>query len=270
MSYKENQFYIGDSVQVMKDMLPDESIDLTVTSPPYDTLRDYNGFQFDFETMLSELYRVTKQGGVLVWVVGDQVVKGSETGTSFQQALYAITYNWNLHDTMIYEKAGVLPSKGRYIQCFEYMFIFSKGKPKTFNPIMDRKNIWGGTKTFGKASFRNQDGTLTKTTQKNVAEYGQRMNIWRYANGYGFGQKDKIAYNHPATFPEKLAEDHIISWSNPGDIVLDPMCGSGTVCKMAFLNNRKFIGIDISEEYINNICQPRLQQYGWNLGIDKI
>jgi site-specific DNA-methyltransferase (adenine-specific) len=243
-----NKIYNMDCVEGMR-MLPDNSIDITVTSPPYDNLRTYNGFSWDFEATAKELYRVTKDGGVVVWIVADATIKGSETGTSFKQALYFKDCGFNLHDTMIYEKAGCsLPSPNRYLQCFEYMFVFSKGKPKTYNLICDRKNRfkrWGKTK-----KVREQDGTFTIREAKPFREYGRRYNIWRYVTGgQGNSALDDKAFRHPAVFPEKLAEDHIVSWSNSGDIVLDPFIGSGTTAKMAALNNRNYIGFDISEEY---------------------
>jgi site-specific DNA-methyltransferase (adenine-specific) len=239
----------GDSAVVLQSFPPD-CIDLSVQSPPYDNLRDYKGFTFDFEAIANQLYRVTKQGGICVWVVGDQTESGSESGTSFRQALYFMQCGFNLHDTMIYEKAGTLPSSNRYTQEFEFMFVFSKGVPKTFNPIMDRKNKWGGQKTFGKSSFRDKDGSLKVSGQREVNKIGKRSNIWRYANGFGFGQSDEIAYQHPATYPEALAQDHILSWSNEGDIVLDVFTGSGTTLKMAKMNNRHYLGIEISPEYV--------------------
>jgi len=250
----------------MKENIPDNFVDLTVTSPPYDNLRTYKGFVFDYKNMLKELYRITKSGGVVVWVVGDATINGSETGTSFKQALYAKEeVGFNLHDTMIYHKINPIPIKqNRYYPCFEYMFILSKGKPKTFNPIM-RKSLSAGTKV--RARQRSGiDSYIKNPTGKNpTKEYSIEYNLWSYKVGsVGQTSMDKIAYKHPAQFPEKLAEDHIISWSNEGDIVLDPMCGSGTTCKMAWLNKRNFIGIDISEEYINNICKPRLKMYGWD------
>ena len=238
-----NKVYQGDCLEVMKTFT-DECIDLTVTSPPYDNLRDYNGYNFNFEGIAQELYRITKKGGIVVWVVGDATIKGSETGTSFKQALYFKEIGFNLHDTMIWNKgcfSAVGTLKSRYASVFEYMFILSKGYPKSFNPIKDRKTIHGGKKVNG--TVRNKDGS-TKPYSKEVTinEYGQRFNIWEQSPQRQRG-------GHPAPFPEKLAEDHIKSWSNEGDLVLDPMCGSGTTCKMAKLNNRNFIGIDCSEEY---------------------
>jgi site-specific DNA-methyltransferase (adenine-specific) len=252
----------GDCLEIMKT-IPDCSIDLTVTSPPYDNLRTYNGnieqWCFEkFRSIAKELYRITVEGGVVVWVVGDSTIKGSETGTSFKQALYFKECGFNLHDTMIYEKAGCsLPSPNRYLQCFEFMFIFSKGKPKTYNLICDRKNRfqrWGKTK-----KVREKDGTFTIRETKPFQEYGRRYNIWRYVTGgQGNVATDDYAHKHPAIFPEKLAEDHIISWSNKGDTVLDCFMGSGTTGKMAILNNRKFIGIELDEGYFQ-IAKERIE-----------
>ena len=228
--------------------LPSQSIDLTVTSPPYDNLRTYNGYSFDFEGIAKELYRVTKDGGVIVWVIGDATINGSETGTSFKQALYFKEIGFNLHDTMIWNKGtftavGALTS--RYAPVFEYMFVLSKGQPKTFSPIKDRQN-----KTFGRnktGTFRQEDGTTKALSSigKPIAEYGQRFNIWDVS-----AEKSNNNRLHPAMFPESLAHDHIISWSNEGDTVLDCFLGSGTTGKVAKQLNRQFIGIEISPEYL--------------------
>jgi len=239
----------GDAKDILKQF-PNDSIDLTVTSPPYDNLREYNSYIFDFETIAKELYRVTKKGGVVVWVVGDATINGSETGTSFKQALYFKDIGFNLHDTMIYEKNNFSnPSSNRYHQIFEYMFVLSKGKPKTFNPIKDKVNKYAGETSWGKNTVRQKDGTLKERDKKIISEIGMRNNIWKFNVGKGFSAKDDLSFKHPAIFPEKLAEDHIRSWSNEGDIVLDPMCGSRTTCKMAKKLNRHYIGIDISDKY---------------------
>jgi site-specific DNA-methyltransferase (adenine-specific) len=238
--------------------LPDECIDLTVTSPPYDDLRTYNGYSFDFENIANELYRVTKPGGVIVWVVGDATVKGSETGTSFKQALYFKSIGFNLHDTMIWDKNSFsFPANTRYHQVFEYMFIFSKGTPKTLNFIIDRKNLYVGDRG---ASGRKKNGERNTGKSSVSNEYGKRFNIWRYAVGGGNCTNDKIAYRHPAIFPENLAKDHILTWSNPGDVVLDCFAGSGTTAKMALVTGRHYIGYEISEEYCN-IAENRLLDY---------
>ena len=248
----------GDCLKEMKKM-KEKSIDLTVTSPPYDDLRKYNGFIFDYKAVLNELFRVTKDGGVVVWVVGDKTNKGSETLTSFKQALFAKEIGFNVHDTMIYQKNSYpFPMSTRYYQQFEYMFILSKGKPKTTNLLRcearGRKRV---------STTRNADGTTSKTKYETGHDTRVKDNVWLFDTGYMRTTKDKIAFKHPAQFPEQLAKDHILTWSNEGDIVLDPMCGSGTVCKVAFLNNREFKGIDTSKEYIEDICKPRLKQYGW-------
>ena len=235
--------------------LPDACIDLTVTSPSYDHLRAYKGFTWDFEALAAELYRVTKPGGVVVWVVNDETVKGSETGTSFKQALYFKDLGFNLHDTMIWDKGSFsFPANTRYHQVFEYMFIFSKGKPKSLNFICDRKNLYIGERG---ASGRKKDGTRNAGKSAVNNEYGKRFNIWRYSIGGGHCTADKVAYQHPAIFPEQLAADHILSWSNPGDIVLDPFMGSGTTAKMAILNARNYIGFELSAEYCQ-IAEQRI------------
>ena len=260
---KELEKYIdtvicANCVDILKE-LPNECIDLTLTSPPYDTLRDYNTFTFDFKKIATQLYRITKNGGVIVWVIGDSTNKGSETGSSFRQALYFKELGFNLHDTMIYQKSGfAYPSTTRYHQIFEYMFVFSKNKPKTFNPIKDKPNKT--QYTFSKKR-RKKDGTMTNkddTSRINVTPFGMRTNIWKYSTGKGNSTKDNIAYKHPAIFPEKLCIDHILSWTSPNEVVLDPMTGSGTVLKAAKLLNRYFVGIDISAEYCN-IARERLK-----------
>lgn len=257
-----NKIYCGDCVNIMKQM-SDNSIDLTVTSPPYDNLRDYNGYSFDCKTIAEQLYRITKQGGVVVWVVADKIVKGNKTLTSFKQALLFQQVGFNVHDTMIYKKKNTpFMRSNAYTNCFEYMFIFSKGSPKTFNPLKD-KTVRNGEEML--VCNKKADGINKKVLGK-LNKEKTKTNIWEYAVGLGGTTKDKIAFKHPAIFPEKLAEDHILSWSNEGDIVFDPMCGSGTTCKMAMLNNRNYIGCDISEEYVE-ISNIRLNSYSKQLDI---
>lgn len=245
---------LGDCLEKMKD-IPDKSIDLTVTSPPYDNLRTYggviDGWSFEkFQGIAKELYRITKEGGVVVWVVGDATIKGSETGTSFKQALYFMECGFNLHDTMIYEKAqACFGSNKCYLQSFEYMFVFSKGNPKTLNLLRDRKNIRSGIENMSTTGI-SKDGVMPLRHKKEMKEYGKRKNIWCY--GVGGGKT-----GHPAVFPEALANDHILSWSNEGDVVFDPFTGSGTTGKMAILNNRDFIGIELNEEYFK-IAERRI------------
>ncbi len=227
-----NKIYCGNCVNLMKD-IDDEIIDLVVTSPPYDGMKKYEGYVFDFKSIARELYRIIKDGGVVVWVVGDEVVDGGETGTSFEQVLYFKEIGFNLHDTMIYEKnSSTFPARvdgNRYTQIFEYMFVFNKGKLEA-NLICDKKNKWAGHTSF--------DGKIPP-----VPDYSPRTNIWKYVTSFN----DKN--DHPAVFPEQLAEDHILSWSNEDNLVLDIFSGSGTTCKMAYVNNRKYIGIDISKKY---------------------
>lgn len=240
-----NKIYCINNIQGMIQ-LGANKIDLTVTSPPYDNLRNYNGYSFDFERTARGLYYVTKPGGVIIWVVGDATIKGSETGTSFKQALYFKEIGFNLHDTMIYQKINAMPNKNakRYRQSFEYIFVFSKGCPKTFNPIEVKiKNFTIGTQ-------RNKNGILSTERKINKNECRKIDNIF----SYGVGSNKT---NHPAVFPELLVQDQILSWSNENDIVLDPFMGSGTTAKMALLNNRNYIGFEISEEYCQ-IAEQRL------------
>jgi len=246
---------LGDCLERMKE-IPDGSVDLTVTSPPYDNLRTYNNTlewgEHVWKPVLEELFRVTKKGGVVVWVVGDATIKGSETGTSFRQALYAKEIGFNLHDTMIYQKSTPPLTHNRYEQNFEYMFIFSKGKPKTFNGLREPREYTDNRKN--KAFGRNKDNSVDVGYSSND-ETRLKRNVWKYFAGGG--ANDKIASKHPAIFPEQLAADHILSWSNEGDTVLDCFMGSGTTGKMALLNNRKFIGIEKDETYFK-IAQDRI------------
>jgi DNA modification methylase len=257
MSMKYNKVYLGDCLEVMKD-IPDKSIDMVLTSPPYDNLRTYNGYTFDFEGIAKELYRVTKDGGVVVWVVNDGTKNGGETGTSFRQALKFMDIGFILHDTMIYQKNSYpFPPVNRYYQQFEYMFVFSKGKPKTAN-IQRQENVWK-QKDKHSSTQRNKDGTTSHLKYETGLDTRKMDNVWKIDTGYMRGTKDKIAFKHPATFPDLLAERHILSWSNEGDTILDPMAGSGTTLKMAKKNNRNYIGIEISKEYIE-IINKRLNK----------
>ena len=237
-----NKIHTENCLDTMRKM-SDGSIDLVVTSPPYDDLRSYNGYSFDFGAVARELHRVVKQGGVVVWVVGDQTQNGSESGSSFRQALTFMDIGFNLHDTMIYEKnSSTYPAQktgNRYSQIFEYMFILSKGKPKA-SLICDKPNKWAGHKDFS--------GKLKNP----VPEFSPRTNIWRYVTSFN-------GVKHPAPFPEQLAADHIITWSLENDIVYDPFMGSGTTAKMALQLKRRFIGSEISSEYVA-IAQKRLDE----------
>ncbi|MEM9424232.1 MAG: site-specific DNA-methyltransferase [Spirochaetota bacterium] len=254
---KYNRFIIGDAVSVLREICADDCIDLTVSSPPYDNLRHYNGYHFDAESILSELYRVTKPGGIVVWVIGDKI-NGGRTLTSFEHAFIARTLGFIVHDVMIYQKKNTpFMRSNAYTNCYEFMMIFSKGSPKTFNPLKVP------TKRHGVELVVHNKGpdAINKKTPVELKKEKTRNNIWEYAVGLGGSTRDKIAFKHPAIFPERLAQDHILSWTNAGDLVLDPMCGSGTTCKMAALNRRNWLGIDISEEYIA-IARERMALFG--------
>ena len=256
-----NRIYNEDCLEGMK-RIPDGSVDLTVTSPPYDNLRTYNGnieqWCFEkFQNIARELYRVTKSGGVVVWIVADATIKGSETGTSFRQALFFMDCGFNLHDTMIWNKQNCssIGSLNRYENTFEYMFVLSKGTPKAHNIICDKPNKRVGE--LQHSSIRQKDGTVRKTSQygkRKIAEYGRRQNVWNV-----FPAKSAKERLHPAPFSEQLAQDHIISWSNEGDIVLDPFMGSGTTAVACINTNRNYIGFELDKQYCD-IANERIQK----------
>ncbi|MCY4562372.1 MAG: site-specific DNA-methyltransferase [Flavobacteriaceae bacterium] len=246
---KLNTIYNESCVKTMEKM-PDNIIDLVVTSPPYDHMREYDGnFTFSFKTIAKSLFRVMKLRGVVVWVVGDQTIKGDETGSSFKQALYFKSIGFNLFDTMIYLKPprGAVGNNKTYWQSFEYMFVLSKGLPKTINLIRDRENK--ESRRGDNGTKRLPNGSLLKLSRGGYTKMGRRTNVWEYNTGKGHSATDRIAHKHPAIFPEKLAEDHILSWSNPNDLVYDPFLGSGTTSYMALKNDRKWLGSEINEDY---------------------
>lgn len=251
-----NRIYNENCLDTMARM-PDGVIDLTVTSPPYDNLRTYNGYEFDFEPIARELYRVTKKGCVVVWVVADATINGSETGTSFKQALYFKEIGFNLHDTMIYRKENYAPlTHKRYEQEFEYMFVLSKGKPNTFNPILvdcihAGKVIKKSRSTY-EAGIRQREESDKQA--KPTGDKKQMGNVWSYKVGGG-----KSA-NHVAQFPLQLATDHIKTWSNEGDLIYDCFMGSGTTAKAAHKLKRRWIGSEISSEYVE-LANKRLEPY---------
>ena len=226
--------------------MENDSVDLTVTSPPYDNLRDYHGYKFDFKKIADGLFRVTKEGGIVVWVVGDKIKNGNKSLTSFKHGLYFQEIGFRVHDVMIYAKKNTpFMRSNAYTNGYEYMFIFAKGKPKTFNPIKI-PTVRSGMEML--VHNKKADG-INKKVLKELKKEKTKSNIWYYAVGLGGSTIDKIAFKHPAVFPDRLAGDHIVSWSNEGDTVYDPFMGSGTTAKMACHNNRKFIGSELSAEY---------------------
>ena len=255
--------------------LDDECVDLVVTSPPYDDLRTYNDTsKWDMQVfygVAAQLTRVLKPGGVIMWNVNDATIKGSESGSSFRQALhFKDVCGLRLHDTMIYEKTGTAFASGvnsvRYTQQFEYCFILSKGKPKTVNLLCDKKNKWAGHQSWGNAQTRKKDGSINDPGKKSkeIKEWGVRTNIWRIKNSGGFGQSSKTAYKHPATMPEELARGHIHTWSNENDLVLDPFMGSGTSAQICHEMLRNYIGFEIDDTYYK-MCVDRVKPYQDNL-----
>jgi DNA modification methylase len=240
--------------------IPNDSVDMTLTSPPYDDLRKYEGLQaIDYASIASRLYRVTKPGGVVVWVVGDKTVDGSETLSSFKQAIIFKEMGWNVHDTMIYAKNNPIPGDcgPRYRQTFEYIFVFSKGKPRTFNALTEATKSAGQKITAFRVTESGRGNTPDEDCGREIKPERKRGNIFYYNVGSA-SSKDKRAFEHPAIFPEQLAEDQIRSWSNEGDVVLDIFSGSGTTGKTAVRLRRNFIGIEIAEKY-NEIARERIE-----------
>jgi len=251
-----NQVIHSDCVQGMKG-LPDKCIPLTVTSPPYDGMRTYGGHSFDAKAVIQQLWRITVEGGIVVWVVQDQVVNGNLTATSAEHQLAFKDAGFWLHDTIIMARIGRrVPGIHRYGPP-EFAFVFSKGKPRAVNLLKDRRN-----KTVGKkinANFRKKNGQAVKEIHDRVVrEFGVRFGVWEYPVGRYSSTKDQIAFGHPAIMPEAMALDLILSLSNPGDLVFDPMAGAGTTCKMALLNRRPYLGFEAHAEYVE-IARKRLR-----------
>lgn len=251
-----NRVYNENCIETMARM-PEDFVDMTVTSPPYDDLRDYNGYHFPVEDIAAGLFRVTKPGGVVIWVVGDRTVKGSESLSSFEHAFRFREAGFRVHDTMIYAKNNPIPSDcgKRYRQCFEYMFCFSKGQPKTFNPITQKIKQEKAFKSFRITKVGRND-----LAHDHIAPKERKLNNIFFYNVGTSSSKDKVAFDHPAIFPEKLVEDQIHTWTDEGDLVYDCFMGSGTTAKVAHLQKRRWIGSEISEEYVK-IATERLSQY---------
>lgn len=239
-----NKIYNEDCLHGLK-RLEDCCIDMCITSPPYDNLRDYHNNTLNFKSIAKELFRVLKHGGTIIWIIADATINGSETGTSFKQALYFMEAGFLLNDTMIWDKGAFrFPHKVRYVDCFEYMFVFTKGKPKLVNLLKDRKNKYAGQLIHG--TFREKDGSMTKKSGHNkkvIRENGVRFNVWKIFNVGKRGQE------HPAIFPKQLVKDHLLSWSKERDLILDCFMGSGTTALACIELSRDFIGFEISEEY---------------------
>lgn len=258
-----NKIYVENCLATMQRMQND-FIDLVITSPPYDMLRDYKGFKFPFKHIARNLFRVLKPGGVIVWVVGDQTINGSETGTSFKQALFFMECGFKLYDTMIYAKNNCTKTHRRYEQDFEYMFIFSKGTPEVFNGLKIKTKNIGMLKKYDyiTGSTKEKNSSVRSGTDRilKVNEFMLRGNIWFYPVGSNCSSKDKISFRHPATFPENLVADHVNTWSNEGNLIYDPFGGSGTTGKVCHLLNRNWILSEISNDYSKD-ANTRIENY---------
>ena len=246
---RTERIIVGECASVMRQEFPDDCVDLIVTSPPYDDLRCYGGYDFDCDAIGRQMLRVLRPGGVAVWIVGERV-KDGRTCSSFEQGLAFRDMGFRMHDLMVYQKLNTpFMRKNAYTQAHELMFVLSKGAPTTFNPLTCPTKQTGVRMTvYG----RGADGDNSKRRPVKYAARKTRTNVWAYATGLSNTTRDKFCFGpdgHPAMFPEALARDHILSWSNPGDLVLDPMCGAGTTLKMASLHDRRWVGIEISHDY---------------------
>ena len=252
------QLYHGDCTVVLPTL--SQKADLILTSPPYDNLRKYGGNTFDFTSVADACINSMAEGGILVWIVADATIDGDETGSSFRQALYFKEHGLVLHDTMIYRKLGGPASgtKTRHKNGFEYMFVFSNGKPKTVRILEDK--ITKYPEPDRQVTRRQPDGTLEYGPRGVVPEVTLRDNVWEYSPGFRKSAENPIAHNHPAIFHIALAKDHIRTWTAPGDLVIDPMVGSGTTMRAAKDLNRLAIGIEIHSDYIDVIKERVSQQ----------
>jgi DNA modification methylase len=249
-----NSLLLSDCFQAMR-LLPNNCIQLTVTSPPYDSVRAYGEHQFDFYGIAEELYRVTAPGGVVVWIVQEQVVRGSQSGSSSEQRSYFYDIGFNLYDLMVMVSVGHrLPQKGRYVNQYQQAIVLSKGQPRSVTILEDRPNRTVGKISKGKMRTRN--GDLVMAHRDTITSpLGKRSNVWEYSVGGVHTTRDHYAFGHPALMAERMAQDHILSWSCPNDIVFDPMCGAATTCKMALLNDRRYLGVEIYEPYFDIAVQ---------------
>ncbi|HEV8592026.1 MAG TPA: site-specific DNA-methyltransferase [Pyrinomonadaceae bacterium] len=251
-----SRIYHENCIETLRRMT-DDMLDMTITSPPYDDLRDYNGYHFPVEEISELLFEKTKPGGVVIWVVGDRTVNGSETLTSFQHALTFKSAGFKVHDTMIYAKNNPIPSDcgKRYRPCFEYMFCFSKGQPKTFNPITQAIKQEKAFKSFRITKVGRND-----LAHDHIAPKERKVNNIFFYNVGTSSSRDKVAFEHPAIFPEQLAMDQISTWTDEGDLVYDCFMGSGTTAKAAHFLKRNWVGSEISDEYIR-IAEDRLRPH---------
>ena len=252
--------YHGDCAKVLPSL--GVKADLILTSPPYDDLRTYGGGVFDFGSIADACVGALVDGGVIVWVVGDGIEGYSETGSSFRHALGFMRRGLKLHQTMLYQTTREAPTApNRYARVHEYMFVFSNGRPRVANIIRDKPNTTSGTvhrrKMIGRYADNSKPHRNYKRNRIVSPEFGPRTNIWKYHTS-PFSNANRFD-EHPAVFPDALARDHIRTWTNPGDLVIDPMAGSGTTLRAAKDLGRSSIGIEIHENYID-IIERRMAQ----------
>lgn len=269
MNLPINTILHGDSAEVMQSF-PDKCIPLTVTSPPYAKMRLYGGHDYTWETFKSvatQLVRITMEGGVICWVVRNQIVKERENLQAEKEKLFfADDLGLWPHQTIIGAPKGVpLPQSRRYASNFDYVYVFSKGHPRIVNIIRDRRNSrFGDLKSNRLIRESNGSERLACGGEYAIAKWGFRSNLWSYSTGGNHTATDRISAKHPARMGEPLAEDLIISFSKPGDLVFDPFAGAGTSLKMALLNQRQWLGVEIFDEYVE-LIEKRMRLAKWEL-----
>lgn len=254
----ENQIICGDSVEILRSF-PDNSIDIVVTSPPYDAIRDYKGFSYDLHATGKEIQRVLKLGGVAVIVIQDQTKNFGKTLTSFRTILdWCDSFGFKLFETVIYRKYGAEGAwwNKRFRVDHEYIPIFLKGeRPQYFNKEHLKIPSKHGGKTLTGGGTRLTNGIRIATRAIKINLMKCRGTIWEYLTA---GDGSRLKHEHPATFPDKLPYDFIQCFCPEGGIVLDPFVGSGTTTVAAKNLGRRYIGIDIAPEYCA-IAEKRMQ-----------
>ena len=258
MQIQVNKIICEDNITYLKT-LPDECIDFVITSPPYDALRDYNGYKLDLHGLGVELLRVLKDGGICVMVIQDSTRDFAKSLTSFRTIVdWCDNIGFRLFECNIYNRQGTEGAwwKKRFRVDHEYMPIFLKGKrPQYF----DKENIKIPSKHGGKimtgANIRTKNG---QTGSRKVKINPTKCPGTVMTFGNTCGGESKLKSKHPAVFPNMLAYDMIECFCPEDGTVLDPFNGSGTTTLAAKCLGRNYIGIDVSEEY-NKIARERLE-----------
>lgn len=242
------------------EMLPDDCVDLVVTSPPYDAVRKYNGFAFDLHQTGAQIHRVLKDGGIAAMVIQDQTKDFGKSLTSFRTIIdWCDSFGFKLFECVIYRKNGSEGAwwKHRFRVDHEYIPLFLKGdRPAYFDKQPLRVPSKHGGKVMSGSGNRRTDGATNGTVRREINATKCRGTIWNYLMA---GDKNPLKRKHPAVFPDAIPSDLIQCFCPPGGIVLDPFIGSGSTAVQALKHERHFIGFDISQEYCD-LCNQRLEK----------